>query len=211
MGTAPALPPTRHEALALHQRLLAGDPVARSDLADAYLEGLITWLHETAPDAPEDLRTEAAEDAILALLRKPESYQPALQTLGVYLRMSARGDLRNRLRKERRHHTGRTSLRAVELSPDAGKYLGRTEDPSLRLRLAERKQSLRETIPASVLQGLSELDRRALELILQGERRTPVYAQVYGLQHLPAEEQARAVKRHKDRLKKLLQRAGRKT
>ncbi len=58
--------------------------------------------------------------------------------------------------------------------------------------------------------GLSETDRRALELILQKERRTSVYAELYGLLHLPAKEQRTEVKRHKDRLKNVLKRAGRK-
>ena len=99
---------------------------------------------------------------------------------------------------------------SVELSPDAGKYLGRNDDPALPLRLAEERQSIAEAVPDSVRRGLSETDLRALELILQKERRTAVYAELYGLLHLPAKEQAREVNRHKDRLKNLLKRAGRK-
>ena len=166
------------------------------------------WAKTTG--SPEDVRIEAAEDAILALIRKPESYSPERQTLEVYLHISAEGDLRNLLRKERRHSKGRTPWISVELSPDAGKYLGRTDDPSLPLRVAEEEQSIADTIQASLGQGLSQTDRRALELILQKERRTVVYAELYGLLHLPAKEQARAVNRHKDRLKHLLKRAGRK-
>jgi hypothetical protein len=119
--------------------------------------------------------------------------------------------LRNLLRRERRHGRGRTAWAGVELSPDAGKFLGRSDDPSLALRMAEEQQDVVGVISESVGPGLSETDRRALELIVQKERRTSVFAVLYGLEHLPAGEQRRAVKRHKDRLKKVLERAGRKS
>jgi hypothetical protein len=160
--------------------------------------------------APEDVRIDAAGDAILALIRKPESYSPERQTLEVYLRMSARGDLRNLLRKEARHNKGRTPWIEVELSPDAGKYWRRTDDPSLSLCLAEERQCVVDAIPDFVSRELSETDRRALELIVQKERRTSVFAELYGLSHLTAQEQRTEVKRHKDRLKTMLKRAGRK-
>ncbi len=123
MAGSPALLPAQQAAIALHQRLLAQDPTAANDVAETYLEPLVVWLGETDAGVPEDIRIEAAEDAILALIRKPESYCPERQTLEVYLRMSARG-LRNLLRKEGRHGKGRTPWIDVELSPDAGKYLG---------------------------------------------------------------------------------------
>jgi RNA polymerase sigma-70 factor (ECF subfamily) len=208
MPRSPAQPPTQQDALALHQRLLAQDPTAANDLADAYLELLVIWLGEIAPKVSEDIRLEAAEDAILALIRKPESYSPELQTLEVYLRMSARGDMLNLLSKERRHKKREVPYSSVELLPDAGKYLGRNDDPALPLSLAEEKQSGLSTIPGSVRRKMSETDLRALGLMLQKERRNAVFAELYGLLHLPTEEQERMVKRHKDRLKKVLKRAG---
>jgi RNA polymerase sigma-70 factor (ECF subfamily) len=208
MSSSPALPPTQQDALALHQLLLAQDPVAGNDLAEAYLELLVAWLGETDPGVPEDLRLEAAEDALLALIRKPESYSPEQQTLEVYLRMSARGDLRNRLSKERRRQQHEFPLECVELLPGGGKYLGRNEDPDQPFCLAEEKQELVRAIPEAVRRKLSERDLRALELLLQKERRTVVFAALYGLQDLPVEEQERTVKRHKDRIKKVVKRAG---
>src|SRR5947209_939922 len=80
-------------------------------------------------------------------------------------------------------------LNSVELSPDAGKYLGREDDPSLRLRIAEEAVALRSSIPAAVLDGLSEAEGRAIELMLAGEWRTRVYAEACGLAHLPWPEQ----------------------
>jgi hypothetical protein len=186
---------------------LARDPTASSEVAEAYLEALVVWLGETHPAAPEDARVEAAEEAVLALIRKPQSYDPGRQTLEVYLRMSARGDLLNLLRKLRRHTKGRRSLHRVELSPDAGKYLGCDGDPSFRLRLAEERESVRSAIPDSVRRQLGETDLRALELMLLKVRPNAVYAELFGLTDLPRPERDREVKRRKDRLKKMLERA----
>jgi hypothetical protein len=159
VSSSPALPPTQQDAIALHHRLLVQDPTAANDLADAYLERLVAWLSETDPNVAEDIRLESAEDAILALIRKPESYSPERQTLEVYLRMSARGDLRNLLSKEQRHKKGRIH---VELLPDAGKYLGRNDDPSLPLRLAEEKQNVASAI------GIRPLLRAGRSRVLHG-------------------------------------------
>jgi RNA polymerase sigma-70 factor (ECF subfamily) len=209
MSGSAALAHSTHDALALHRRLLARDPTAPNDLANAYLEPLVVWLGEINPKVSEDIRLEAAEDAILALIRSPESYSPERQTLEVYLRLSARGDLLNLLNKECRRNKGRLPLR-VELVSDAGKYRGRDDDPSLPLSLVEEKQSIENSIPASLRRRLSETDLRALELMLQKERRNDVYAELFGLMHLPAQERKRMVKRHKDRLKQMVKRAGRK-
>ena len=204
-----ALPLTQADALQLHQRLLDGDRTASADLAVAYLDRLIAWLAVKAPKVSEHHRIQAAGEALITLIRNPQSYSPEKKTLEEYLQMSALGDLRNLLKKEQRHQKNRIPLRAVELSPDAGKYLGREDDPSRGLRLAEEEQAVANVLPESVRQKLSESDLRAVELILNGERATRVFAEVYGLLDLPEKEQSKIVKQHKDRLKKILQRQGR--
>jgi RNA polymerase sigma-70 factor (ECF subfamily) len=209
MSGSPAQPPAPQD-VQLHERLRARDPTAGDDLATAYLDALAAWLGEVDAGVASDTRLEAAENALLALIRNPDSYRPEGQTLEVYLRMSARGDLRNLLSQEQRHHRDRVPWASVEHSPDAGKYLGREDDPSLALCLAEATEDAVKAIPDSVRRELPAADLRALEFILRKERRTAVYAELYGLLHLPAREQFLQVKRHKDRLKKVLERAGRK-
>ena len=51
-------------------------------------------------------------------------------------------------------------------------------------------------------------DRRLLQLLRAGERKTAVYAEVLGIQDRDAMEQRKIVKQHKDRLKKQLERLG---
>jgi len=201
-----SLPSTADEH-ALHQRLLAADPVAPSDLAVAYLEYLGRYLRERNPAIDDQT---AAEDAIMALSKRPQSYDPARATLVAYLRLSAQGDLRNLLARERRHRSHQANLEAVELSGVAGKELGDgTYDPAV---LVEARESVSEVvrqrlaIPAGVLQGLTPGEITVLQLMAEGERRTPAYAEALGITDLPLAEQRHEVKRVKDRLQKRLER-----
>src|SRR5262249_3709333 len=115
-----------------------------------------------------------------------------------YLRRSALGDLRNRRSRERKHHRLRVAMEEVADRPDAWKYLGREDDL--------------EGGPAGALDELArhldERERKVVGLMRAGVRGTAAFGRVLGLTGLPPEEQARAVKRVKDRIKKRLRRAG---
>lgn len=205
--TMSALPQSSHsseQALDLHRRLLEDDPVAPTELAHRYLQKLIDFLRWSNPGISEDLCIQAAGDAILALIRNPRSYQPARGSLEDYLRMSARGDLLNAHQKERRYRSRHQSWSVVELSDDAGKYIGSEEDPSLWLCIAE--EQAQHAVPPEWFAQLDEQDQQAMDLWLTGESRTAVFAEVYNLTHLPFAEQRREVKRNKDRLTKSRQR-----
>ncbi len=187
-------PPSAEQGLDVHRRLCAGSRTATAELCAAYLPYLLAWLERVEPRADPHLRTQAAEDALLKLAQVPWSYRPERGGLATYLRMSARCDLSNAERSERRHHRLRISLAIVEDSPQAGKYLGREDAAPI------------EPIPA--LQGLDEKERRVLELIAEGERRTEAFAAVLELSNLSPAEQFGEVKRAKDRIKKRARRAG---
>jgi hypothetical protein len=183
-------PPSQQEALRLHQRLLEGDAAATADLAAAYLAHLAAWLESTNRGIDPDLCSDAAADAVLALMRNPRSYDPGYLSLEAYLRMSARGDLLNALHKVQKDRETTIPLKCVELSPEAGKYLGRGDDPSLPLQIAEQLRETERAVPASVREGLTEVELRVLDLMLTKERRTAAYADILGIAHLPRKEQA---------------------
>jgi RNA polymerase sigma-70 factor (ECF subfamily) len=203
--------PSPEEACAVYGRLLRRDPTAPSDLAVAFLECLSSWLTARSRNqsVPEDLIHEAAEDAILSLIRNPSSFRAETGDLVAYLKMSAQGDLLNRLRREAKHRQGRTSLERVEQSDQAGKYLGREADPSLPMQVEEHLSRTGDPLPNSVRRGLTDAEARVLDLMMQGERKTSVYAQAYGIAGMESEAQRRMVKQVKDKLKKRLDRARR--
>jgi DNA-directed RNA polymerase specialized sigma24 family protein len=188
----------------LHKRLVDADPTASADLATTFLDRLIAWLTGHHPARPQDLICEAAEDAIVNLIHHPNSYQPRIP-LEAYLQMSARGDLLNALR--RRERDAAKMQEAVELVIQRGKYQGQ-QDPLSQLQAAEEMATPAPAVPASVLDGLTEGEVRALQCLLDQERRTAVFAEALGIAHLPVAEQQRIVKKVKDKLKKRLERAG---
>jgi DNA-directed RNA polymerase specialized sigma24 family protein len=207
MSSSPAAPSLPEPHQQLHQRLVDGDPTAPADLLSTFLDPLLAWLTEhNHPRIHPDFIFEAAERALLDVIRNPTSYQPAKGSLEAYLRRAAEGDLRNLLRDEARHR--HTPLQVVELSDEDGKYLGEDDDPSFGLVLEEELVRLSESVSEDVRAGLSEEEARALELLLRQERRTRVYAEACGFADRPPEEQRRLVKQIKDRLKKRLERQG---
>jgi hypothetical protein len=199
--------PLAEEGLTLHRRLLVADPLAPSDTCAAYLGPLLDWIERLFPTVDPHLRETAVHQALFSYVQRPARYDAARGDLALYLRMAARSDLWNLLRDEGRHHRGRVAWAAVELGEEGGNLCGREDEPPLRLvhgeEAAEREQFLR-----SVAEGLTDGERRVLDLMCAGERRTPVYAEALGLAGLPAEQQERDVKRAKDRIKKRIERGG---
>ncbi len=198
--------PSSEQALLLHRRLVEADPTASADLAAAYLDHLIDWLASHNRKIAPELCVEAAEDAILALIKNPKSYDSSRQGLSAYLHLSAQGDLQNLLRREARHARGK-SWESVEHTPDAGKYLARDDDPALPLQIKEEAAMACQEIVPEVREGLKDAESSVLDLLLKGERRTAVFAAAFGISHLPKEKQASEIKRVKDMLKNRLKRA----
>jgi RNA polymerase sigma-70 factor (ECF subfamily) len=186
----------------IHQRLLAGDPIAPSELAVAYLPLLLRWLQGRIRSIPDEhLITDAATDALLDYADHPTRFDPTKAALLHYLKMSAWFDLLNALKRQQRRRRREIPVDPVELPPPAGNTIQEDDDDTLTA------QSLMER----VLEAIPEpRDRQLLHLLLDGERRTRPYAEILGLQNHDELEQRRLVKRHKDRLKKRLVRLGEK-
>jgi RNA polymerase sigma-70 factor (ECF subfamily) len=188
------------EELALHLRLLAGDPLAPLETIESWLPELEKHLglrYPTVASADDHFITTAAIDALLDYTTHPERYNPERSSLGSYLRMAATGDLINALRSDRTQRREATSIHPVE--------------NLLRARNSDIEAVIENVDASAVMQKVLEafpepIDRGMLSLILQGERSTGPYARLLGIEHLPVSEQRAAVKRHKDRIAKRLER-----
>jgi hypothetical protein len=98
-------------------------------------------------------------------------------------------------------------LENVEEGAASGKYLERTDDPAA-LSSDDDKARRGAAVLGAVREGLTEPDQRCFDLMRDGEKHTAVFAAAAGFSDLPPDEQAREVKRVKDRIKKRIQRAG---
>jgi DNA-directed RNA polymerase specialized sigma24 family protein len=205
---APSPLPSPADGRSLHRRLCAGDKVAVTLFSAAYLEPLIIWLEATNRRVDPHLCQQAAEDAVLSVLKNPSCYDPTKLDPFAFLCMAAKGDLKNALKRDQRQRRGEKNWSAVELSPQRGKYLGRDDDPSLRLRIAEGPDGTLPPADAAVRASLTGPEQEVFDLMLRGERDNSEFAKVLGLADRPVAEQRREVKRVKDRIKKRRERRG---
>lgn len=200
----------------IHRRLLDGDLTASAELAEAYLEEIVRQVRiRTAGRRrfsvvkDETVVQDAAVDAFLNYVDRPDQYNPAKKSLLDYLVMSARGDLVNALRKEERHILRLTPLEGVEHSPRDRKRIQEADAEQAPPLTGGIDATTRDALWQRVLEVIpDERDRRLLSLRLDGVRNTEPYAAVLCLDGLPRTRQRAIVKQHKDRLDKRLERLG---
>ena len=201
----------------LHQRLVEGDPLAPSELVEAFSEELVRRVRARAQITNDDFIVyDAVTDALLVYAQQPTKYNPAKSGLLTYLSMSAYGDYLNMLARERRRDKREVPLEYVEHRLSVGNNL--IEDLLIEDVLdtvMEREGILTPEERIRLLQQVSERfpdpqDRQLLNLLLLGERKTAAYSAILGILDSDKNEQRRIVKRHKDRLSKRLKRLGEK-
>lgn len=180
----------------LHQRVLAGDPVAPADLFAQLVEPLISAVRHDLKCDPENAR-DSAIDALFEYLGSPEAYNPDRGRLCTFLTQVAKRNAIDRIRARsaefRREQEFSTVVEVRESAPNE------------KMERSAEAQRLWERIEQAVQ---NERDRLALALILEGERSTEALADALGIQAVTQLERQRAVKRHRDRLLKVLERLG---
>jgi hypothetical protein len=193
MSTHPAWP-GEVESRRLAADLLGGLATAPGEIAAAFLGPLAAYLRRKFPNADPDLCEEAAGEAIVATVTRRNRFDPARLGLTSFLRMAARRDLQNRLAREARFR---------------GIPLGSVAEPEQRGNGFAEEDTPGWDDPrlAAEIAAFDPTESLVLDLIRGGARETAEFVPPLGLSHLPPEEQAAAVKRYKDRVKKRLARA----
>ena len=183
---------------ALHADVCAGDPTAWSRVFMQLLDPLVDALGFKWPQlrGTERLR-DFAVDGIMHYLQAPERYDPKQSSLLTYLRLDADRDLLNehaRLKRVlRAEQQVSVEVAAQQRNGASDEYPSDREPPDMTL------SQIRDALP-------DERDRCAALLIMDDERSTTVFADVWGLRDLPSAEQVAAVKRNKDRVKARMRR-----
>lgn len=190
---------------AFHQRLLQGDVTATAEIAEHFMEQITISLQKRFPQLDDPhMIDEAVTDAILNYFERPEQYIPSKRSLGGYLYMSARGDLLNLLNQEKNeaHQVALTEI--VELSDSDSEHGVEVQDDfDLETWVLNQNSPVWQWLPHILP---DPIDQEFVLLMMDGIRETSAYADVLGILDRPSKEQAAIVKRHKDRLKKKLQR-----
>lgn len=182
----------------LHTDVCAGDPTASSRVFTTLLDPLVDWLgFRWSKRRGSEQLYDFAVDSIISYLEAPDRYDPKKSSLLYYLCMDANGDLLNEHARLQRNHEAEHQL-LVEVSEQQRKgvidqYPSDREPPVITLT------QIYEAFP-------DERDRRAVQLLIEDERATKTFAEVWGLTNLSSDEQFTAVKRNKDRVKARIRR-----
>lgn len=183
--------------ISLHRSLLEGhSTIVTAQIAEAFLPPLVRWLKRSLPHSPDqhEIEEEAAE-SLLNYFRRPEKFDPQRGSLLSYLYMDASANLKDSFRR---------SKKVVLDARQADEYtleslIGQTQRPAEGDEDLSRVNRVFGRLPAST-------DQELLRLMMEGERKTEVFAAVLGIQHLDKAKQAEMVQRHKDRVKKTARR-----
>ncbi len=190
------------ELLELHDRLLSDDPTVTEEIFGIVTPDLEKHLRmrfpNLAPSVDPDIYLFAVFETLTDYFKNPGKYDPDKSGLMTYLRLAARRDMQNLLRKESRHAKGRVSLDSVEF--------GQSDGNDISEKVAEDLDGHR--LIEDLKRGMTSVERDVFSLMLEGERSTRAAAEVMNIGRLPPVERAREVKRVKDRIKKRIQRMG---
>lgn len=188
--------PTRQDEAALHERVLAADPVASADVFAAFVDPLVAAIQRDLR-CDSDTARDSAIDAIFEYLGAPSSYQPSKGRLSTFLAHITKRRATDRIRARSAEARRKQEFGSV-----------------VELRASAPKEEMERAVVARELwhkveQALKDDgDRAAVALILDGERSTEALAEALGIHGLPQLERQREVKRHRDRLVKVLERLG---
>lgn len=200
---------TKEWELALHSRLLAADPIASAEIAEQLLDYIVAVLRKLSPGQnDENLYDEAASQALIDYFEKPAAFDPNKARLSSYLVLAARNDLRTLIARRMRISHFEKGLFVVEQPGTGENKLVEIEDKTMREDVLARKLDI-EFAKHVILQNIKDgRDRQFLNLMEQGVRDTEEYASILNIRHLNSSEKRRIVKRHKDRLDKIIERIG---
>jgi len=188
----------------IHERLLANDPTAPAELAENVLDKLVRGLtikyHHLGD---REIIYDAATDAFISYIKNPNQFNPSKRGLWGYLQMAAEGELLNYLAKSKRREQKEILSEDVELTVHGGNIrIGK----GIVNDLSDVRHSHKEVHKVIDELFRNEKDKKMAMLILQGERSTKEFVRILGVESKSIEKQRQIVKRHKDRLKKRIER-----
>lgn len=181
----------RDDWLALHRALLAGNKVARSLIAERYMEYVKRVLKSLRPELDDELLTDATTDALMNYLLHPERFDASKRSLPSYLVMSAKGDLLNLLEK-------RDNRRRREILDHDGEF-----ETNGRKDLYEGADT---ELWDEIKRNFSADDLTAIRMMLAGIKSYAEYARIWSIDCSDPLDMRREVKRRKTMLKRKLAR-----
>ncbi len=192
-----------------HSLIIARNDLALAKLFDDLGEQIVTalknWYGKVA-NMDEGLILEAVNEAFWGYYKKPETFDPALNTLHRFLEIAAERDLKNILEREKKHLNRKKLPENVELAESFWNSIKRDNQPSDGNLL--QREALKEIDTELSKHFKTQRDIAIAKCILLGERKTEIFSKLLNMESLDLVEQKKQVKKHKDRIKAILDRHG---
>ena len=195
------------QELELHNLIVSGSDIALSKLYDLYGEMVVKYLKRNfnkiarTDDSPI---FEAVSQTFLDYFRNPTGYNPAIIPLQKYLEMAAKRDLLNLLQRDKKHSNKKELPSDVELQEKFwNNTIGTTETTDGEIIQTEIMNGIDQELAKHFD---SDEDILMAKLILAKERKTEVFAEILGIENTDPDSQKSEVKKHKDRIKKVIER-----
>jgi RNA polymerase sigma-70 factor (ECF subfamily) len=195
------------DGLELHLLIKEGNDLALTKLYDYYGAGIVLALRQWYPTLAKkdsDYFLEAVNEAFFGYYKNPYIFDPGKGTLKRFLEVAAERDLLNILEREKRHAGKENLPEDVELEEIFWNTMKR-DTQSIDEEIIAREtmdwvhNELANYFPL-------ETDIVLAKMILKGVRETDAFAEVLQIEKLQKEEQKKEVKRHKDRIIKVMER-----
>lgn len=195
------------EEMKLHLAILNGEDIALSKLYDVYSEKIAKYFEfkfSTVSQKDNDFISIALNDAFLGYYSKPDTFNPERSSLYDFLKLATKRDLLNVMKKEEKHISGKNLIEDVELWKNNGNSVLKAYSSADATVLSDEIM----TTIRKVLQNYfhTELDIELAIMILSDVRKTEEYSDEMQIGDLTASEQTAEVKKHKDRIKKVIER-----
>lgn len=193
--------------LELHNSIINRNDVALLLLYDLYGAGIIRTLKSWYPKLAaknDDSIPEAVNEAFLGYYNNPATFNSEINSLERFLEIAAERDLKNIIEKEKKQK-GRVNLpEDVELQDKYwNSIIKDTTAPDQSIIHKEMMKILDKELN---LHFKTNVDITLAKMVLSCERNAKLFAEVLGITELPVEQQEKEVKRHKDRIKKIIER-----
>lgn len=193
----------------LHLHLETGVPTATSEIAELFLQPLVDQLKRVFQHIGDPHLVESTViDSLVDYFDRPQQYDSQRGNLYAFLYLKAKSDILNSLKPTKLDQSILPLAELVELDDDQTVYgVEVADDMNIEQQVTNQLSPVWSRLAKIIPE---KKDRELVRLMISGARDTRLFAQVLGIDNLPADEQARQVKQHKDRLKKVIQRSIRK-
>lgn len=191
-----------HEkTFALHNEMLAGRLTASVQLAELLQPLICRALAKKFFNVDDEhLIQTATNDAILYYLKSPNNFDVKRSSLLNFVWQRANSNLLNLLKENTKRN------KFVELDEAQTVYSSETsQNETIEESLIDKEQN-RQTYKQLYELFPDPIDQKFLELLMNGDRETILFAAILGISNETPEEQRAGVKKHKDRIKKFIQR-----